>query len=151
MACDESFQDPEPLLWPYLKLFFSLLILFQPLWICCSSTILGSFLFGVSLLIFFLAFSVLFWHISSDQFSSVQFFTHVRLCKPMTCSMPGFPVYLQLPELAQTHVHWVSDAIQPSHSVLSSSPPAFNLSQHQGLFQWVGSSHQVAKVLEFQV
>ena len=63
----------------------------------------------------------------------------------MDCSTPGFPVYHQLPELAQTHVHRASDAIQPSHSLLSPSP-AFNLSQNQGLFQWVSSSHQVAKV-----
>ena len=55
----------------------------------------------------------------------------------MDCSMPGFPVHHHLPELAQTHVHWVSDAIQPSHPLWSPSPPAFNLSQHQGLFQWV--------------
>ena len=68
----------------------------------------------------------------------------------MGCSMPGFPVHHQLPELAQTHVHQVSDTIQPSHSLSSPSPPAFNLSQHQGLFTWVSSSHQVAKVLEFQ-
>ena len=72
------------------------------------------------------------------------------LCDPMDCSTPGFPVYYQLPELAQTHVHWVGDAIQPSHPLLSPSP-AQNLSQHQGLFQWVTSSHQVAKVLEFQL
>ena len=69
----------------------------------------------------------------------------------MDSSMPGFPVHHQLPELAQTHIHWVSDAIQPSHPLLSSSPPAFNLSQHQGLSQWVSSSHQVAKVLEFHL
>ena len=69
----------------------------------------------------------------------------------MDCSMPGLPVHYQLPELTQTHVHWVGDAIQPSHPLLSPSPPAFNLSQHQGLFQWVNSSHQVAKVLEFQL
>ena len=67
------------------------------------------------------------------------------------CIMPGFPVHHQLLELAQTHVHRVSDAIQPFHSLLSLSPPAFNLSQHQGLFQWVSSSHQVVKVLEFQL
>ena len=71
------------------------------------------------------------------------------LCDPMNCSMPGFPVLHHLPELAQTHIHWVNDAIQPSHS-LSSPSPAFNLSQPQGLFQWVGSSHQVAKVLKPQ-
>ena len=65
----------------------------------------------------------------------------------MDCSMPGFPVHHQLPELAQSHVHQVSDAIQPSHPLLSPSPPAFNLSQHQSLFQWVSCSHQLAKVL----
>ena len=58
------------------------------------------------------------------------------LCSPMDCSTPGFPVHHRLSELAQTHVHWISDAIQPSHPLLSPSPPAFNLSQHQGLFQW---------------
>ena len=65
--------------------------------------------------------------------------------------MPGFPVLHHLAELAQTHVHRVSDAIQPSHPLLSSPPPALNLSQHQGLFKGVSSSHQVAKVLEFQL
>ena len=69
----------------------------------------------------------------------------------MDCSMPGFPVHYQLPEFTQTHVHWVSDAIQPSHPLSSPSPPAFSLSQHQGLFKWVSSLHQVAKVLEFQL
>ena len=67
------------------------------------------------------------------------------LCDPMDCSTPGLPVHHQLPKLAQTHVHWVSDAIQPSHPLSSPSSPVFNLSQHQGLFQWVSSSHQVAK------
>ena len=73
------------------------------------------------------------------------------LCDPMNRSMPGFPVHHQLPESTQTHVHQVGDAIQPPHSLPSPSPPALNLSQHQGLFQWVSSSHQVAKVLEFQL
>ena len=68
------------------------------------------------------------------------------LCDPRDCSMPGFPVHHQLLEPAQTHVHRVSDVIQPSHPLLSPSPPAFNLSQHQDLFQWVSSSHQMAKV-----
>ena len=63
----------------------------------------------------------------------------------MDCSTPGFPVLHQLPEFAQTHVHQVNDTIQPSHPLSSPSPPAFNLSQHQGLFQWVSSSHQVVK------
>ena len=73
------------------------------------------------------------------------------LCDPMDCSMPDLPVHHQLPEPTQTHVHWVSDAIQPPHPLLSPSPQAFNLPQHQGLFKWVSSSHQVAKVLEFQL
>ena len=68
----------------------------------------------------------------------------------MDCSTPGFSVHHQCPELTQIHVHWVKDAIQPSHP-LSSPFPAFNLSQHQDLFQWVSSSHQVAKVLGFQL
>ena len=67
----------------------------------------------------------------------------------MDCSTPGFPVHYQLQESIQTHVHHICDAIQPSHPLSSPSPPAFNLSQHQGLFQWVSSSHQVAKVLSF--
>ena len=69
----------------------------------------------------------------------------------MDSSTPGFPVHYQLPELAQAHVHWVGDAIQPSQPLFSPSLPALNLSQPQGLFQWVSSLHQVAKVLEFQL
>ena len=69
----------------------------------------------------------------------------------MDCSTPGFPVHHQHLELAQTYVHWVGDAIQPSHPLSSPSPPGFSLYQHQGLFKWVTSSHQVAKVLEFQL
>ena len=86
----------------------------------------------------------------SLQFSSVAQ-SCLTLCDSMDCSMPGFPVLHLLLELAQTHVHWVSDAIQPSHSLLFPSPPAFKLSQHQSLFQWVSSLDQVAKVLEFQL
>ena len=73
------------------------------------------------------------------------------LCNPMNCSTPGLPVHHQVPEFNETHVHWVSDAIRPSHPLLSPSPPAPNPSQHQSLFQWVNSSHEVAKVLEFQL
>ena len=73
------------------------------------------------------------------------------LCNLMNCSMPGLPVHHQLPESTQTHVHWVSDAIQPSYPPSSPSPPALNLYQHQGLFKWVSSLYQVAKVLEFQL
>ena len=85
-----------------------------------------------------------------DLFSSV---THScpTLCNPMDCSTPGFPVHHQILELAQTRVHRVSGTFQPSCLLHSSSLPAFNLSQHQGLFEWVSSSHQVAKRLDFQL
>ena len=73
------------------------------------------------------------------------------LCNPMNCSTPGFPVLHHLPEFAQIHIHWVCDAIQPFHPLSPSSPSALNLSQHQGRFQWVGSSHQVAEVLALQL
>ena len=86
---------------------------------------------------------------------SVQFSSVAQSCPtlwdPTDCSIPGLPVHYQFPEFIQTHVHWVSDAIQSSQPLSSLSPPAFNLSQHQGLFQWVSSSHQVAKLLEFQL
>ena len=75
----------------------------------------------------------------------------LTLCDPMNCSTTGFPVHHQLLELSQTHVHQVGDAIQPSHPLLSPSPLTFNISQHEGLFQWVSSSHQVAKLMEFQL
>ena len=101
-----------------------------------------------------------FWHghqraMESGPLTSLRFSSVAPLCltlsDPMECSTPGLPVHHQLTESTQTHVHWVSDAIQPSHPLSSSFPPASNLSQHQGLLQWVGSSHQVAKVLEFQL
>ena len=83
--------------------------------------------------------------------SSSQSLSHVQLSDPMCCSTPGYPVHHPLPAPTQTHVHHISDAIQPSHSLSSPAPSAFNLSQHQGLFKWVSSSYQVAKVLEFQL
>ena len=87
--------------------------------------------------------------------SSVQFISVTQscltLCNPMDSSMPGLPVHHQRLEFTQTHVHWVGDAIQPSHRLSSPFLPAFSLSQHQGLFKWVSSSHQGAKVLEFQL
>ena len=86
---------------------------------------------------------------TKGEFSSVTRYT--RLCNPMDCSTPGFPVHHQLQEVGQTHVHQVGDAIQLSHPLSSPSPRAFSLSQHQGLFQWVSSLHQVAKVLECQL
>ena len=89
------------------------------------------------------------------KFSSVQFTSVTQscltLCDPMNHSTPGLPVHHQLPEFTQTLVHWVGDAIQPAHPLSSPSTPVLNLSQHQGLFQWVSSLHQVAKVLEFQL
>ena len=84
------------------------------------------------------------------QFSSVTQ-SCLTLCDPIDCSTPVFPVHHQPLNHAQTHVHWVGDAIQPSHPLSSPSPPTFNLSQHQGLLQWIHSSHQVAKGLEFQL
>ena len=94
--------------------------------------------------------SWLIWLPFSNLFTSVAQ-SCLSLRDPMDGSMPGFPVPHKLPELAQTQVHWVHDAMQPSHPLSSHSPPAFNLSQHQGLSQWISSSHQVAKVLEFQL
>ena len=116
-------------------------------WLCCSSLPYS----------FWLYFSLYFPSCSHCRVGANYLVHHCgfssviqscpTLCDPMGCSTPGFPVHHQLPELTQTHVHWVGDAIQPSHP----SPPAFNHSQHQGLFTCVSSSHQVAKVLEFQL
>ena len=87
--------------------------------------------------------------------NEVQFSSVTQSCptlyNPMNCSTPGLPVHHQLPELTQTHIHQVGDAIQPSHPLSSPSPPAPNCSQHQSFFQWGNSSHEVAKVLEFQL
>ena len=87
---------------------------------------------------------------SSVQFSSVAQLCPT-LCDPMNHSTPDLPVHHQLPESTQTHVHWVGNAIQPSHALSSPSLPVFILSQHQGLFKWVSCLHKVAKVLEFQL
>ena len=86
--------------------------------------------------------------VQKHQFFGAQ--SCLMLCDPMDCSTSGFSVHHQLLEPTQTHVHRIGDAIQPSHLLSSPCPPAFNLSQHQGLFQGVSSSYQVAKVLEFQ-
>ena len=96
------------------------------------------------------------WGVSQHSTAvTVQFSSAAQscstLCDPVKHSTPGLPVHHQLPESTQTHVHWVGDAIQPSHPLSSPCPPALKLSQHQGLFKWVSSSHQVAKVLEFQL
>ena len=99
---------------------------------------------------YYLTITTIITTISSIQFSSVAQSCPI-LCNPMDCSMPGLPVHHQLPEFTQIHVHRVSDAIQLSHLLLSPSPRAFHLSQHQGLFKQVIPLHQVAKVLEFQL
>ena len=101
----------------------------------------------ISVLNIALEHTVKFW-VFEYQYSSVAQ-SCPTLCDPMNRSTPGLPVYHQLPEFTQTHVHRVHDAIQPSHPLSSPSPPAPNPSQHQSLFQWVNSSHEVAKVLEF--
>ena len=89
-------------------------------------------------------------HLCTVQFSSVTQ-SCLTLCNPTDWSTPGLPVHHQLLEFTHTHVDWVGDAIQPSHPVSSPFPPALNLSQHQGLFQWVRSLHQLARVVEFQL
>ena len=95
------------------------------------------------------------WNVGNRMEASVQFNSVAQLCPtlcdPMNRSTPGLLVHHQLPEVTQTHVHQVDDAIQPSHPLSSPSPPAPNPSQHQSLFQWVNSSHEVIKVLEFQL
>ena len=95
--------------------------------------------------------NIVFWFTKpSVRYSSVAQLC-LTLCNLMNRSTPGLPVHHQLPEFTQTHIQWVSDAIQPSHPLSSPSPPAPNPSQHQSLFQWDNSSHEVAKVLEFQL
>ena len=112
---------------------------------CCFGPLIVPFEKQMFLILTKLTFFPLPWFQFTSLAQSGQ-----TLCNPMDCSMPSFPVHHQLPELAQTHIYWVSDAIQPSHPLLSPSPPTLDLSQHQGLFQWISSLHQVAKVLEFQ-
>ena len=102
----------------------------------------------LSYLVFIIFYAVL----TLTEFSSVQSLSRVQLfVTPWTTACQALPVHHQLPESTQTRDHWVSDAIQPSHPLSSPSPPVLNLSQHQGLFKWVSSSHQVAKGLEFQL
>ena len=118
----------------------------------CFLLHLGTYLSSLPLIFF--SFPYKFGQLSPSfrswlQFSSVTQLC-LTLCDAMDCSTAGFPVHHQLPELVQTHVDKVDDGNQPSHPLSSPSPPAFNLSQHQGLFQWVHSSHQVPKVLELQ-
>ena len=100
---------------------------------------------GINILLYYNPYDIQF-----IQFSSITQ-SCLTLCDPMNRTMSGLPVHHQLLESTQTHVHRVGDAIQPSHPLSSPSPPATNPSQHQGLFQWVNSAHEVAKVLEFQL
>ena len=101
-------------------------------------------------IMFTLTAKLLNYQLSDIQFSSVAQ-SCPTLCDPMNCSTPGLPVHHKLPGFTQTHVYRVGDAIQPSHPLSSPSPPAPNPSQRQGLFQWINSSHEVAKVLELQL
>ena len=135
-----------------MKIFYSLLSLPPPKKsIHCQLFVLFSFVFCVFIKYIWRSFlnvvniSV---KIKITWFSSVAQ-SCPTLCDPMNCSTPGLPIRHQLLELTQTHVHWDDDAIQSSHPLLPPSPPTFNLSQHQGLFKWFSSSHQVAKVLGF--
>ena len=129
----------------YCWLIFASFLLFEK----SSTCILDALLY--TLLISFCVLHLL----TFTGYTSLMFSSVAQLCPtlwdPMDGSMPGLPVHHQLLEFTQTHVHWVGDPFQPSHPLLSPSPPTFNLSQHQGILKWVNSSHQVAKVLEFQL
>ena len=105
-------------------------------------------MFNLAHFLYKVFFSLRKWFLYSFSFSSVAQ-SCPTLFDPMNHSMAGLLVHHHLPEFTQTHIHWVGDAIQPSHPLSSLSPPALNLSQHQGIFKWVSSLHQVAKVLEF--
>ena len=136
-----SFSSPEIFKsYPRYSLYFKLYFISHFV-LCILVRILSTGLF--SLLILSLQLPLV-------QFSSVAQ-SCPTLCNPINCSMSGLPVHHQLPEFTQTHVHQVGDAIQPSHPLSSPSPSAPNPSQHQSPFQWVNSSHEVAKVLEFQL
>ena len=161
-----------PLFSPTLSLsLFTLILLPEAYWIIWSWSILCGVLTAFILthislyllgtpwcpyfLDYFLTFFLLFGVNANLGYLYFQFSAVAQscptLCDPMDCSTPGLPVHHQLPEFTQTHFHWVGDTIQPSHPLSSPSPPAFGLSLHQCLFKWVSSSHQVAKVLEFQL
>ena len=136
--------------------------IYRLLWVVYSFS-LYRFFWSMNM-VYFSIYLCFLWFLSSVFYSflniyflflSVQFSSVAQpcptLCDPMNCSTPGLPVHHQLPEFTQTHVPQVSDAIQPFHPLSSPSLPAPNPSQHQGLFQWVNSLHEVAKVLEFQL
>ena len=129
----------------YLPIYLSTFLSIHPLFLLTKHFSCSPFLLVKSLCCVFLTCISFSWHCSWPVTK-----LYLAFCNPMNCSTPGFPVHHQLPEFTQTHVHWVGDAIQPSHPLSSPSPPTFNLSQHQGFYKWVSSSHQVAKVLEHQ-
>ena len=141
LTCIQVSQEASKVVWysHYFKNFPQFLVI---------HTIKGFCIVNVAEIDVFLEFSCLLYN--TIQFTSVAQSCRT-LCNPMNCSIAGLPVHHQLPEFTQTHAHQVGDAIQPSHPLSSPSPPAPNPSQHQGLFQWVDSSHEVAKVLEFQL
>ena len=134
-------------------------VFFSPLQYCCKQGYLCSicltFFFNVSYTNYhnYMCFLIVNKLVFLSRFFVCMFSSVAQLCptlhNPMNRSTPGLPVHHQLPEFTQTHIHWVSDAIQPFHPLSFPSPPALNLSQHQGVFQWVSSLHQVAKVLDF--
>ena len=124
-------------------------VCFLRLWICFVNNVFNVY-FRFHLQVISCDLFPILTRFRSDQIRSVTQ-SCPTLCNPMNRSTPGFPVHHQLPEFTQTHVHRVSDAIQPSHPLSSPSPPAPNPPQHQGIFQWVNSSHEVAKVLKFQL
>ena len=127
-----------------------LLFVFSQAIHCLMQVMNSGYFIGWTFLLFCLNWQVFFFVWGTPQFSSVAQ-SCPTLCNPMNRSTPGLPAHHQLPEFTQTHVHRVGDAIQPSYPLSSPSPPAPNPSQHQSLFQWVNSSHEVAKVLEFQL
>ena len=114
----------------------------------CQANIFKKFLFMILNITQFLPYSML-WSKQGCCCSTAK--SCLTPCDPMNCCMPGFPVLHYLQEFAQIHDHWVAAAIQSSHPLLPPSPPVLNFSQHQSLFQWVGFSHQAAKVLELQL
>ena len=126
--------------------------LLERVWNFCSvsNCIPDKSLVVVLFLNLFLSFSLCFYFLGKILCISSVAQSCPTLCDPMNRSTPGLLVHHQLLESTQIHAHWVGDVIQPSYPLSSPSPPALNLSQHQGLFKWVSSSHQVAKVLEFQ-
>jgi len=137
--------------WVSLTFIFCLVHLFLfPLLFLLHILLYLAYCLHLNCLLFLDIFSAFIPVITTSLLDSCCYRWVVTLCRLTDCTTPGFPVLHHLPEFAQTRVHWVGDAIQPSHPLSSPSPPALSLSQHQRFFQWVHLSHQVAKGLEFQ-